>query len=244
MHPLMPDRLDVHAVRDGRLLQTFTLGADADDDPSDVVGPRARSHAMADGTIGIADLFYSMGRTNPGALILHNYPDWMRHLRRRKSDGDVDEIIDLAAIDILRDRERGVPRYNRFRELFHLPRITSFEQLTSNPRWARELREVYGDVDRVDLMVGLFAETPPPGFGFSDTAFRVFILMASRRLKSDRFFTTDFTPAVYSQAGLDWIENNGMRSVLLRHVPALGPALYHVENPFAPWNDVGAPARR
>jgi len=30
-----------------------------------------------------------------------------------------------------------------------------------------------------------------PGFGFSDTAFRIFILMASRRLKSDRFFTND-----------------------------------------------------
>jgi hypothetical protein len=240
MHPLMPDRLDVHGVRDGRLLQTFTLGAEADDDPSDVVGPRARTRALADGRVGMADLFYSLGRAHPGALTLHNYPDWMRHLRRRKSDGEVDEIIDLAAIDIVRDRERGVPRYNRFRELFNLPRVSSFERLTSNPEWARELREVYGHVDLVDLMVGLFAETPPPGFGFSDTAFRVFILMASRRLKSDRFFTTDFTPAIYSQAGLDWIEDNGMRSVLLRHFPALAPALYHVENAFGPWNDVGA----
>ena len=32
-----------------------------------------------------------------------------------------------------------------------------------------------------------------PGFGFSDTAFRIFILMASRRLKSDRFFTNDYS---------------------------------------------------
>ena len=38
-------------------------------------------------------------------------------------------------------------------------------------------------------MVGLLAETPPEGFGFSDTAFRIFILMASRRLQSDRFLT-------------------------------------------------------
>ena len=43
-------------------------------------------------------------------------------------------------------------------------------------------------------MVGLYAEPLPKGFGFSDTAFRVFILMASRRLKSDRFFTRDYTP--------------------------------------------------
>ena len=44
-------------------------------------------------------------------------------------------------------------------------------------------------------MTGLYAEPLPEDFGFSETAFRVFILMASRRLKSDRFFTDDFEPA-------------------------------------------------
>ena len=29
--------------------------------------------------------------------------------------------------------------------------------------------------------------------------------MASRRLKSDRFFTNDFTPEVYTPEGIDWI---------------------------------------
>jgi hypothetical protein len=38
----------------------------------------------------------------------------------------------------------------------------------------------------MDLMVGMYAKGPPELFGFSDTALRVFILMASRRLKSDR----------------------------------------------------------
>ena len=84
-------------------------------------------------------------------------------------------------------------------------------------------------------MVGMYAEPKPKGFGFSDTAFRVFILMASRRLKSDRFFTRDYRPEVYTQTGLDWIERNSMRSVLLRHFPDLEPALRGVENPFAPW---------
>ena len=59
--------------------------------------------------------------------------------------------------------------------------------------------------------------------------------MASRRLKSDRFFTRDYRPEVYTQTGLDWIEGNSMRSVLLRHFPDLEPALQGVENPFAPW---------
>ena len=88
-------------------------------------------------------------------------------------------------------------------------------------------------------MIGMYAEPKPQGFGFSDTAFRVFILMASRRLKSDRFFTRDFRPEVYTQAGFDWVNENTMRDVLLRHFPELEPALAGVENPFAPWTAVG-----
>ena len=71
-------------------------------------------------------------------------------------------------------------------------------------------------------MVGLYAEPLPKGFGFSDTAFRVFILMASRRLKSDRFFTSDYNAEIYTQAGLDWIDETTMIDVLLRHYPELG----------------------
>jgi hypothetical protein len=135
----------------------------------------------------------------------------------------------------MRVRERGVPRYNRFRQLLGLKPAESFEQLTNDPAWVEELKRVYGDVDRVDLMVGLYAEPLPKGFGFSDTAFRIFILMASRRLKSDRFFTTDYTPEIYTQTGLDWVSNTTMVDVLLRHYAELAPALQGVENAFAPW---------
>jgi Animal haem peroxidase len=181
----------------------------------------------------MADIFYSFGRSHPGAITLHNYP---KHLRCIQRDGGP---LDLATADILRVRERGVPRYNEFRKLFRLKPASSFEELTDNPIWAGELKQVYGDVDRVDLLIGLYAEPKPKGFGFSDTAFRVFLLMASRRLESDRFFTDDFRPEIYTQAGMDWISKNTMRTVLLRHFPVLAPALEGVKNPFAPWRPVG-----
>jgi hypothetical protein len=174
---------------------------------------------------------------HPGAITLHNFPRALQQLTKQNSD----RIVDVAAIDILRDRERGVPRYNEFRRLLHMPPVKSFEALTANPDWAEEIRQVYdNNIDQVDLMVGLLAETPPPGFGFSDTAFRIFILMASRRLKSDRFFTTYYTPDVYTQVGLDWINNNNMSTVLLRHFPELRSALAGVGNPFAPWKKAKA----
>ena len=79
----------------------------------------------------------------------------------------------------------------------------------------------------------------PAGFGFSDTAFRIFVLMASRRLNSDRFFTDDFTPEVYTPAGMDWLKNNTMMTVVLRHFPGLAPAIRGLDNAFAPWQAAG-----
>lgn len=177
---------------------------------------------------------YSFGRSHPGAITLHNYPRFLQHFDR--PDGT---LIDLAATDLMRTRERGVPRYNEFRRRFHKEPVGSFEELTGDRTRAQELAGVYdGDLERVDLMVGLYAEPLPKGFGFSDTAFRVFILMASRRLKSDRFFTIDYRPEIYTPAGFEWVKRNTMVSVLLRHFPSLGPALAGIENAFIPWNNV------
>jgi heme peroxidase len=224
MHPLIPDELQFHAASSGGALGERSF--------PEVAGLHAQTIC---GQFTMPDLLYSFGLMHPGAITLHNYPRSLQRFER--PDGIV---IDLAAHDILRTRELGVPRYNRFRELLHRRPVRTFEELTDNPVWAEELRRVYeGEIDRVDLMVGLYAEHPPPGFGFSDTAFRIFILMASRRLNSDRFFTTDFTPEVYTPVGMRWIDDNSMSTVLLRHYPGLEPALRGVKNAFAPWARVG-----
>jgi hypothetical protein len=225
MHPLIPD--DFH-------ISTLASGQRVEERPFlDVQG--ANTRGFMDGH-GMSDLIYSMGIEHPGQICLHNYPRALQ--RYERIDG---HLMDLATLDILRDRERGVPRYNDFREEMRMPRVRSFEELTDNPEWAEQIRRVYGnDIDKVDLQVGMYAEPLPPGFGFSDTAFRVFILMASRRLKSDRFFTTDFTPEVYTQTGLDWVNKTKMKDVLLRHYPELTPALEGMPNAFLPWNPVGA----
>jgi hypothetical protein len=224
MHPLIRDEYTFKAVADNRLLQERAF--------PEVDAVHVRQCLEQ---IPLADALYSFGISHPGAITLHNYPRFLQRLER--PDG---ELLDLAAIDILRTRERGVPRYNDFRRLFHLKPAETFEELTDNRDWAEELRRVYdGDVERVDLMVGLYAEPFPRGFGFSDTAFRVFILMASRRLEADRFFTDDYRPEVYTPTGLAWVESNDMRSVLLRHFPELAPALRGIQNPFAPWRPTG-----
>ena len=226
MHPLMPDDYAFHSAVTGRLLEKREL--------NEIAG--RRTPAIAE-RLTMPDLFYSFGTCHPGAVTLHNYPKHLQNLTR--DDG---EHLDLAAVDILRDRERGVPRYNQFRRLMHKDPVASFDELTDNVEWRRQLKTVYnGNLESVDLMTGLYAEPLPENFGFSETAFRVFVLMASRRLKSDRFFTDDFRPEIYTEFGREYIRKNTMLHILRRHYPQLAPALEGVTNAFAPWKKLTGP---
>ena len=220
MHPLIPDEFDLRSHRDDAPLRRCTF-------PELAFG-HARGVMEQ---VSMGDLFYSFGTMNPGAITLHNFPRFLQRLERPNGS-----LVDLAATDILRSRERGVPRYNEFRRLLHKNPVSAFDELVADPKDARLIEDVYGgDLESVDLTVGLLAEPLPKGFGFSDTAFRIFILMASRRLNSDRFFTTDYRPEVYTEVGLRWINENTLADVLRRHFPELGTALVGVPNPFAPW---------
>ena len=225
LHSLIPDDYSFRRHCDDKELLACTL-ADL------FAGGTTRVHR----SVPFEDVLYSLGTSHPGLPVLHNFSTHLRKIPEKPEQGI---FTDLAATDILRDRERGVPRYCALRRTLRMSVPKSFAELTENAQWQRELETIYGDVERVDLLTGTLAETKPPGFAISDTTFRIFIVMAGRRIKSDRFLTTDFTPEVYTQAGIDWVENNGMVSVLLRHYPELAPSLHRVPNAFGPWKAVG-----
>jgi hypothetical protein len=228
LHPLMPDAVEIRRYVTGDAIKSYPL--------PDIAFEKSRA-PLADGAT-MDDAIYSFGIAHPGAITIRNYPGFLRELTLPPDakTGQV-QVLDLAAVDILRDRERGVPRYNEFRRQLRKKPVTSWHELAGvRPDLAGELEALYGgDLEAVDTLVGMFCEPLPAGFGFSDTAFRIFILMASRRLKSDRYFTSDYTEDVYTRAGLDWIRNTGMTEVILRHHPNLEPAVRDVANPFAPW---------
>jgi hypothetical protein len=224
MHPLIPDDYAFVSTEDGRLLESCTF--------PQIQGRVTDARMRA---LGLPNVLYSFGVAHPGAIKLHNFPRSLQRLERTNG-----ELIDLSVVDIVRDRRRGIPRYNDFREALHLPRARNWSEFSNNTDTQHKLRELYGSPDMVDTMIGMYAEELPKGFGFSDTAFRIFILMASRRLQSDRFLTVDYRPEIYSPLGIDWIANNGMTSVLLRHCPELARALAPTGNAFAPFRSIAA----
>jgi hypothetical protein len=221
----LPDEIELFAIHGG-------------DEPVRTYGlaelRQAASHKVT-GSVPMSDLFYSFGVQHPGQLVLNNYPDTLQNLSIPGAG-----FYDLGAVDVLRDRERGVPRYNQFRRLFGLKPLERIEELTSDVEAVKALKQVYDGIEDVDLLIGNLAETQrPTGFGFGETLFEVFILNASRRLQADRFFTDAYREDVYTAEGLRWIDDATLRSVLLRHFPQLGATgLMNVENAFEPW-DIG-----
>jgi hypothetical protein len=251
---------------------------------------------------GLADWGLSMGRQRLGALALQNHPRFLQNLPMDRLASSTKKL-DVPALDLIRDRERGVPRFNEFRRDYGLRQLTSFDdfvdrRLPANADERKEqeklvgtLREVYGthkcdstkiitlaqrdtsgkpindclghpngstvdNVEDLDTVVGFLAETTRPhGFAISETQFVVFILNASRRLYSDRFFTSSFRPEFYTKLGVDWVNNNGpfamserlpinghsnqpvspLKRVLMRTIPELKPELEPVQNAFDPW---------
>ncbi len=199
---------------------------------------RQRGSACITQRHAMSDLFYSFGNQHPGALVLNNFPRFMQELSIPGNP-----FFDMGTVDIVRARERGVPRYNEFRRQLGLNPIRSFDDLTDDANVGKELKSVYGDdpdgVEKLDLLIGTLAEGHrPTGFGFGETMFQIFILNASRRLQADRFYTDCFNEDVYTPEGLRWIDRTDFKTVILRHYPELADTgLANIKNAFEPWDE-------
>ncbi|KAM7510028.1 hypothetical protein LguiB_008903 [Lonicera macranthoides] len=189
--------------------------------------------------IGFKRMMVSMGHQASGALVLWNYPVWLRDIIPQDIDGrDRPDRIDLPALEIFRDRERKVARYNDFRRSLLLIPISKWDDLTDDKEAIKILEEVYGDMEELDLLVGLMAEKKIKGFAISETAFIIFLLMASRRLEADRFFTSNYNEETYTKKGLSWVNSTeSLKDVLDRHYPDVTKTWINSKSAFSVWDD-------
>ncbi|KAJ6672665.1 ALPHA-DIOXYGENASE 2 [Salix viminalis] len=189
--------------------------------------------------VGMEQMLVSMGHQACGALKLWNYPSWMRNLVPHDINGEErPDQVDMAAMEIYRDRERGVARYNEFRRNLLMIPISSWEDLTDEEEVIEALHDVYGnDVEKLDLLIGLHAEKKIKGFAISETAFFIFLLIASRRLESDRFFTTNFNSRTYTEKGLEWVnKTETLKDVIDRHFPGMTKKWMKCTSAFSVWD--------
>ncbi|XP_042975347.1 alpha-dioxygenase 1-like isoform X1 [Carya illinoinensis] len=235
MHSILPDHLDLRDIsaapgpnKSPPLMEKVPM--------ANLVG-RKGEKTLAN--IGFAKQMVSMGHQACGALELWNYPTWLRDVIAHDVDGhDRPDHVDLPALEVYRDRERSVARYNAFRRALLMIPISKWEDLTDDEEAIRELEEVYGDdVEELDLLVGLMAEKKITGFAISETAFVIFLLMATRRLEADRFFTSNFNEETYTKKGFEWVNTTeSLKDVLERHYPELIKKWMNSTSAFTVWD--------
>lgn len=249
LHSLIPDTLQLRRLASKDNVDNVRFQDTRND----------KSYAFME-SYGLKDLYYSFGTQLPGQLVLNNFPRFMQNLEI-PGHGK----MDLGMVDIIRDRERGVPRYNQFRRAIGLNPIESYNDFFSvadlkkmqkekpeavpaemerRRKVIEKFERVYGkdangndNVELVDLLVGTLAEEDrPSSYGFGETMFQIFILMASRRLMADKFFTDYYSPKYYTQTGIDWVDGETFGTVISRHMPELAPHVKGLSTAFYPWN--------
>ena len=106
--------------------------------------------------------------------------------------------MDLAAINIQRGRDHGLPTYVSWREPCGLSRIETWKDLevVVGPKSLERIRNAYQNLEDIDLFVGGISERPVSG-GLVGPVFACIIAQQFSNLrKGDRF----------------WYENSGFES--------------------------------
>lgn len=99
-----------------------------------------------------------------------------------------EEGFDLAALNIQRGRDHGLPSYNRVRSQFGFRPYTSFSQITSDRNLQSALASLYKTVDRVDPWIGMICEDHIPDGSMGPTMLRVFKDEFTQLRNGDRFY--------------------------------------------------------
>lgn len=219
-HAILPDDLNIQASKDN-ILQKIPL--------QNTRGKEARNLIKKHGW---ASVMRGFGYQAGGTSALHNNPKFFSELELPMLGR-----VDLSALDLFRERERGIPKFNQLRRLLGLPIYKSFSELTSNVEDAELMKKLYhNDIESLDSTIGFLAEEPPEGLELGETVVHMLSLLASRRIESDRFYTTDFNAKVYTQYGIDWINAATIKKIISRNFPELAEELKDVTNPLARWD--------
>ncbi len=101
--------------------------------------------------------------------------------------------LDLASINIQRGRDHGLPSYNSFRKYYTGKAALKFSDITSNTALATSLKNVYGDVNKIDVWVGILAEDHLAGKSIGKTCYDM-LKVQFERLRDGDFYYYNVDP--------------------------------------------------
>lgn len=128
-------------------------------------------------------------------------------------------MLDLAALNIQRGRDHGIPGYNDVREAYGLNRLTSYSQITSDSNVQNALNSLYDSVDDIDPWVAGIVESHVTGSNVGPLFTAILKDQFERIRDGDRFWYA-CNPSI-SQATRQEIENTKLSDIIIRNCPSI-----------------------
>ncbi|RIA89934.1 heme peroxidase [Glomus cerebriforme] len=133
--------------------------------------------------------------------------------------GPTTPAVDIAALDIVRSRDHGIPLYNDAREAFGLPRKTSWAQMSSDPDVQQKLQNTYASVDQVEALMGGLAEDHINGGNYGELISASFVETWTRIRDTDRFWYENKEVSGFSDDDLSKIHTTRLLDIIKRNTP-------------------------
>lgn len=128
-----------------------------------------------------------------------------------------ESLLDIETISIKVGRKAQLASFNDYRAACGFPRLRSIDDLTSDPRARAGLTKCYGNIDNVELFVGLFAEDVRTGSTLPTLmATMVAVDAFSQALTNPLLAPGIFTPATFSPVGMAAIEQTSTLADVVR----------------------------
>ncbi|KAF9214796.1 hypothetical protein BGZ59_002935 [Podila verticillata] len=129
---------------------------------------------------------------------------------------DAGAPLDLAMLDVLRGRDRLLPKYNEARAIFNLPNATTWADISSNKTVQATLQRLYATVSDVEMTIGALCEDHDLPNSSLGPLFRAGIMAQFVAIRdSDRFWYE--APGVLDDGVLQLVQSTALRDLFLRH---------------------------
>nr|XP_049708336.1 peroxidasin [Helicoverpa armigera] len=123
--------------------------------------------------------------------------------------------LDLAAINIQRSRDHGIPPYTKWRQFCNMTEVNDFDDLAgeiTDESVRDKLKELYGSVHNIDVWVGGILEDQVDG-GKVGPLFRCLLVEQFKRLRDgDRFWYE--SPSVFKPDQLRQLKETSLARIL------------------------------
>lgn len=129
-------------------------------------------------------------------------------------------MLDLAALNIQRGRDHGLPDYNTLRRAYGLRKARSFSDITRNKELQAKLASVYENVDSIDPWIGGLCEDHRKGAQVGPLFYRILLNQFWRLRDCDRFYYEN--DPTLSKEQKETIRNTTLSDIIMRNTSITG----------------------